>query len=86
MGSVHIPSLPFLSGNGLINSISLQVIRELDTERVAELSLGSENEHEKTLDQLENLRRIAGGLEKMNDDSLDRLLYHTITGGQVRET
>ncbi|GMR36369.1 hypothetical protein PMAYCL1PPCAC_06564, partial [Pristionchus mayeri] len=59
------------------------VIRELDTERVAELSLGSENEHEKTLDQLENLRRIARGLEEKKDDSLDRLLYHTITGGQV---
>ncbi|GMS84146.1 hypothetical protein PENTCL1PPCAC_6321, partial [Pristionchus entomophagus] len=59
------------------------VIRELDTERVAELSLGSENEHEKTLDQLENLRRIARGLEEIGGDSLDRLLYHTITGGQI---
>lgn len=62
------------------------VIRELDTERVAELSLGSENEHEKTLDQLENLRRIARGLGEMKEggeDALDRLLYHTITGGQI---
>ncbi|GMT14522.1 hypothetical protein PFISCL1PPCAC_5819 [Pristionchus fissidentatus] len=59
------------------------VIGELEADRVAELSLGSVNEHEKTLDQLENLRRIASELEEMKDDSLDRLLYHTITGGQI---